>query len=80
METPDQVLLRIRYQCERLGPEIEDALQYQLTTEIDDVDSAEAREKLTAAAQAAKALLAHLDKRFDFVNGEAVQKEETCPD
>jgi hypothetical protein len=74
--TPDAALWGIRYRAERAVDDVADALRNPLTTLDEDIDSSEAREQLTGAAQAAKALVSHLDAHFDFYDGFAWQKEE----
>jgi hypothetical protein len=78
---PEAVLWGIRFRAERLIDDGADALHSPLTTQDDNTDSREARGKLTAAVQAAKLLIAHLDEHFDFVGGFAEPKEEeSCRD
>jgi hypothetical protein len=73
---PEAVLWGIRYRAESAVDDITDALRNPLTTLDDDTDSSEARAKLTAALQAVKALVSHLDQHWDFESGFAEPKEE----
>lgn len=81
MPNPDAVLFEIRVQCERVIDECTSALCGKLTTEDDDNDSPDVREKLKRAVIEAKRLLAHLDASYDFLTtGCAELKEGVCLD
>jgi len=78
IKTPEETLLQIRVECERLINDGTYALEFPLTTEDEETDSAEARTGLERAVSAAKVLLAYLDASYDFVAGSAEPKEGIC--
>jgi hypothetical protein len=72
---PDAVLCDIFLRSERAVDDCWQALQDSLTTDGEG-DSTEAREALTKAASAARALHSHLESSFDFSGEFATEKEQ----
>jgi len=77
----EEAVLDVRLKCERLIDAAVDALRSPLTSRDDRSDSPEARDGLTRALHAARALMDHLTSSYDFSESgtaAASPKEGAC--
>jgi hypothetical protein len=72
---PEGTLNAIRFQCDAVIEQCEEALQSPLITDDGVDDSAEARHHLQRTLKAASDLRKHLDASYDFIRGFAELKE-----
>ena len=79
--TPEEMLCKIRFACERTIDTGQDALVEPFVTSEDDAtDLPEVRATMEKAVSAARLLLSHIDANYECGSGFAEVKEAACLD